>query len=504
MIHRHAIAVLSALPVLAGAPAIEAAGIVRGLDEVAAPTDTRVGDVRGTSGIGRQWIRSHPFTLTALSQQAALTNGATYRGAGLNTFLAWKRPAELLPIAVGGDLPWHFHLSETTLTQTVIDEITLAAGHPGNTGWIVNDEPTFLEMADTAVIVDHVRQRFPEALVYTNAFPIGADAQTYYGDGSNPNYDYSNYLDDIATIVRPDVMMYDFYPFGIGGVHSGFYYTNLMAVRARARSHELPYWAWIQAWEKPAPPFDKRLPSESDLRFQMFTHLAAGYQGFSYFAWDLGDLTSLVDASGNTSPLYDVAGPANREVENLGQALRFLENTDVRYVANTGNPTPALMTDWAPGAGGDPFILRVDIDRSFPGSTGPWKDGVIGFFSDDEDERYFMLTNAYHGENMTAADTLLHFEIEFDAAITQVLRLNRLTGMDEIVQLDPSNTLRLALPGGTGMLFKYDTGRGFPGVVIPEPSTLCVLCGIALTVIAAASRRRGTTWWVVLPRRRDT
>jgi hypothetical protein len=44
--------------------------------------------------------------------------------------------------------------------------------------------------------------------------------------------------------------------------------------------------------------------------------------------------------------------------------------------------------------------------------------------------------------------------------------------------------LDLTLPGGTGDLFKYDTGSAF---VVPEPSSVALL---ALCGLAATQRRR--------------
>jgi hypothetical protein len=407
-------------------------------------------------------VRSHPFTLGALAQIPSLVDGPTYRGAGLNTFLAWKNHDELLPIAVAEGLPWQSAINHDTLTQSVINEITDSNNNfPGNNGWLVNDEPTYLDLQGTANVTNHIKQNIPDSLVYTNAFPIGGDATGYYGDSSNPGYDYDDYLNDIMTIVQPDVLMYDMYPFGIGGGngHSGFYYSNLLNVRQVAQAHDVPYWAFIQAYEKLDSPGDRRLSSESDLRFQMFTMLTAGYKGFHYFGYDLGQWRALIDSSdGSTTSLYDAAGPANAEVEVLGAALRFLESTDLRYIPNSGSTPQGGMASWSFGAGGDLLITDVDVDGV---PADQWKDGVIGFFTDDDGEQYFMVTNAFHGENMSAADTLLDFKIEFDPSVTEVLSLDRFTGAQQILPLDASNILRLALPGGTGMLFKYNTGKGF-------------------------------------------
>ena len=40
-------------------------------------------------GRGKLWVRSHSFWLSALTQSEPLFNANEYRGAGLNTLLAW-------------------------------------------------------------------------------------------------------------------------------------------------------------------------------------------------------------------------------------------------------------------------------------------------------------------------------------------------------------------------------------------------------------------------------
>lgn len=376
----------------------------------------------------------------------------------------------MLPIAVSEGMPWHFLINEGVLTQEVKDEVTAAFNNnPGNTGWMVRDEPRRIEMENVAEITDWLKQEHPDSLIYTNVFPIGGGATEYYGNDSNPDYGYSDYLNDTMEIIKPDVLMYDFYPLGIGDTlgESGSFYTNMVAVRNVAKDHDVPYFAFVQSYEK-TDGATRRLPSDSDLRFLMFTHLAAGYRGFSYFGYDPG-WPGLVDLNGNKTSAYDVAGPVNAEVELVGNAMRALTSTDVRFITNPASVKPEVLDEWSVGAGFDPFIEHVAVDTNpiFGDSEGQWKDGMIGFFQDDLGERYFMITNTFHAESMGADETLLHYEVRFDDVITEILKLNNVTGETEVLTFDAANTLRIAIPGGTGFLFKYNTGVDF---AVPEPS----------------------------------
>ena len=46
----------------------------------------------------------------------------------------------------------------------------------------------------------------------------------------------------------------------------------------------------------------------------------------------------------------------------------------------------------------------------------------------------------------------------FDPAVKRVLRLSRHTGKVETLTVHPTKGLAVTLPGGTGDLFKFDTG----------------------------------------------
>jgi hypothetical protein len=86
---------------------------------------------------------------------------------------------------------------------------------------------------------------------------------------------------------------------------------------------------------------------------------------------------------------YHYAAQVNPEAMILGSTLRYLTSQDVRYVPGPGNSPPSGLSNWSAGAGGDPHITNVAAN----GGSGSWKSGLIGLFTDDVGQRYFMLTN---------------------------------------------------------------------------------------------------------------
>lgn len=196
---------------------------------------------------------------------------------------------------------------------------------------------------------------------------------------------------------------------------------------------------------------------------------------------------------GDTSPTAKLAeiSQINRESRNLGPALIRLLSTDVRFlpgqhvykilgfpIETRTNSVPDGLTSGLAGA--DPYLTGASASN--PGSRNDGKRGdvIIGFFkvlheSFDGDacsnERYFMVTNGLSDASGTASQTLQNIRLTFDfgsSGITRLQRLSRQTGQVEVVPLVHESGsiyhLDLALGGGTGDLFKYDTGAPFVGV----------------------------------------
>ncbi len=420
------------------------------------------------AGFGNQWVRDHPFTLKGLNIFAANLDVGEYRGAGFNTLLAWEEVAQQTAIAAAGGLTWHAHIRPAnqgpdTYLQNLVNS---AAANAGGLGWLLHDEPGYLHMAGIGSAATWIRQNYPGMPVYSNAFPSYASAAQLYGDGSKPGYTYDAYLDDFIAIIEPDILMYDHYPFEAGGDTTKGFYSDLMVVRSKALAANIPYWTFIQSWANAG----SRLPSESDLRMHIFTHLAAGYSGLSYFTYDRWDDGGLLDAAGAPTPLYYLAADVNAEVLNLAGSLRFLTSTGVRYlrgqykflgISLQDNPVPRGMTTWTAGSGGDTHITGADVDTSDQANYGEGKDGVIGFFSDDAGRRYFMLVNAWHAAGTSAASAALPFYVQFDASVDALLELDRDTGEQVLVPLT-NNRLEVTLLGGSGRLYKYNDGPFAP------------------------------------------
>jgi len=409
---------------------------------------------------GIEWVRSHPFTLMALTITPTTFDVAHYRdGAGLNTMLPWKVKTDLFVKAAAEGLPWHYH--QRRHPDGLTDELKaqfqkLHDTYPGCTGWMVWDEPQTLAMPKAAVTMQWLREMYPDQLVYSNALPSGARTMCkYYGSDDFPKgYDYEDYLRDFVTILKGDVVMYDAYIFKESGKTS-----NIMpsAVTARKLGLEfgIPYWTFVQSHSDPRRKY--RMPSESDIRMQVFLHLTMGYTGIAYFTYENQQGPAMVSSPppGVINPIFYDVGRLNREVANLGTTLRMLTSTDVSVVAGPGDDPPGQLPAWKPGEG---QIKAITINQDKPGN---WKHLLVGAFRDDDGQKYLMLTNLWHDQDMPSAQRQLSVTLSLGEGIDFVGRLSRETGRSEKLAVTDGR-LQLTLPGGTGELLRLGSAQ-FPG-----------------------------------------
>ncbi|MEX2172539.1 MAG: hypothetical protein WD851_24670 [Pirellulales bacterium] len=452
---------------------------------------------------GNEWVRSNPFTLQGTVARANSLNDTLYRDALFTNVLAFEGDVGLVDKAweIQG-LPWHWHTGEQLLGNPLKFKIqTWMVQRPGGEGFVVWDEPTRTEFQGVREVTDWIKHNYPETLVYGNLNTIGRVGANYaqeYGSDPNPPpvpYDYATFVDDYMYVVQPDVLQSDIYPISDDPgeltpvyLHDR-YYRFMETIRSAGQKADVPYFVFVQTFDGGGT----RLPSESELRFQTFAALAYGFKGISYFVFDHfgafssgnqgGMLRALDDSETmySVNPIYYDVQELNPELARLGETLKMMDSTKVRYVLGTHllggqevlNDAPLGVTLWNP-ASDEPFI--TSMEATYAGSIPGVERGdlLMGHFetaleeldgAQFENELYFMVVNLLIDQTLDATQTI-HMEFDFGASgINSLQRLNRLTGSVEVVPLihDGGSLYHLdfSLAGGTGDLFKYNTGTPF-------------------------------------------
>jgi len=237
---------------------------------------------------GTQWVRSHPFTIMGLTALRQGIDTELYRKGGFGPALAFKnKPAVFKALSEAG-ISYHYRVqppAKGPLTDEIRTVVTnVVKTYPGCTGIFAWDEPKWIHMKHVAEGIQWIRDTFPGMLAYSNANPIGGNAVKYCGmEPPGGSYSYKDYIKDLASITTTDILSFDVYPFGTNGTHSGAYFVNLEIVRSAALDAGIPYWVFMQAYEVNLSGLHRRLPSESDLRMQVFSSLAYGFTGILSF-----------------------------------------------------------------------------------------------------------------------------------------------------------------------------------------------------------------------------
>ncbi len=407
--------------------------------------DTQLGTVppvlppRG-SAFTDQWLRSRDFTISSWASTNYLD---LYSAAGFTAIQGGG------PEALAAGVETHFLGAFTQLDNKALTDIQIAL-NDGYSAFMLKDEIAVANIPGIADVATYIRSVDDQALLIAG---LGSTSPSY--------------IDQVITIIQPDAVIHAFYPFqGTSSATDdwGPSLTNMALVRERTLFHDVAYFAYIQTFEDliaGANTIDdnRRLPTESEFRAEVFSKLSAGVKGFVDFRFQNGisEDFALVNPSGDTSSLYAPVAAANTEIINLGKSLRYLTSSDWRFVSGGVSATPAEILDWDTTAGNG-LVDAIVID----GTPTDLKDALVGYFTDDASGEYFMLANMFHGDSLDAAAAAVDYTLTFDSSVNSIWRLNRLTGLVEEIVLT-GNVFNLMLPGGTGDLFKFGDGL-FPGL----------------------------------------
>ncbi len=219
--------------------------------------------------------------------------------------------------------------------------------HPALEAYFITDEPGADAFPALGKLVNFLRQRDPAHLAYINLFPTYANEKQLQvsvstADRARADFPtdlhgvetnnpvvlrYREHLKRFVEIVKPDLISYDHYHF-FKTSDGKEYFLNLALIRSAAMEANRPFLNIIQAdtIEKPW-----RLPNASEMRWLVYTTLAYGGRGISYFTyWGPKSYNGLYQ-DGVPSPLLKDVATLNREIAKLGPMLMQMESTDVYH-----------------------------------------------------------------------------------------------------------------------------------------------------------------------------
>ena len=409
---------------------------------------------------GNYWVQTHEFQI--MNQCVFLrsvTSPQTELGKLFELHTTGFRSGDAGAIALARPLGMNAHsclwvtapnVSGDTIDPGLLTTIGSFSTRDYSDAWYVDDEPKESDFHAIAIVTDLLKTKTPKALIYNNIS---------FRD-VNPSF-----LNHYLSTVKPDMLMCDTYPYYLPTKPSWFpenpdWFSIAMTTRSSALAQGIPYFTWLQSFQgKPGTDNYWRFPSESEMRAEAYAILTMGYKGISWFSYDNGDdgcCEWLVDQTTRVpNKHYYWVRAIDSEIQKLGVYLRFLKSTDVRFVPNKGNPTPAGLVNWSIGAGGDKYIKGITLSTQAQKN----RDALVGFFTDSNGRQCFMLQNLYRAPGLSAnagsSTIMVNFSRGRLPVPGTVYRLDRATGKNVAVRLVNGTQLQDTLPGGTADLYSY-------------------------------------------------
>jgi hypothetical protein len=299
-------------------------------------------------------------------------------------------------------------------------------------GYSLRDEPGTRDFPDLRKQVDAIRAARPGKLAYINLLPNYASAEQL---GAQT---YDEYVARFVLQVGADVLSMDYYPaLQPGADGRDGYCSNLEVMRKYALQEGVPFWNFFNSMPF-GPHFD---PTESALRWQIYTSIAYGAKGVLYFCYwtPRGDEFpkggAIITAEGRKTRHYDQAKRINAGIKALGPTLMQLTSTAV-YRVKPGD-------DQAKTLAGCPV-------KSISAPSG---DYLIGVFKHRDGRRAVLINN--YDFAYTSWPT-----VQFDVDPAQVTEVSQETGKEMPVIDDSPDMpgLQLSLDSGAGRLFLLPAG----------------------------------------------
>ena len=255
--------------------------------------------------------------------------------------------------------------------------IARVSKHPALYAYYLIDEPNASQFLSLGKLVTYLRERDPVHMAYINLFPTYASNEQL-GTKGDVVTAYKEHLRRYVEQVNPSLISYDHYQFRLKG-DGDQYFLNLAMIRRAAQEAGVPFLNIVQActWA----PDVMRVPSANELRYLVYSTLAYGAQGISYYVYAcVNHHGSLVGLDGTPGPLYHALKSYNREFAAIAKELQPLRSLGVHHTSMRESGCEPLPAD-------TPFHL--DSSRSSASPRG----FLLGFFGAIERPTHVVVVN---------------------------------------------------------------------------------------------------------------
>ena len=190
--------------------------------------------------------------------------------------------------------------------------------HPALYCYFITDEPSAGDFARLGRLVAYLRERDPSHLAYINLFPTYANNEQLGTKGDTVTA-YKEHLRQFLDVVKPALLSWDHYQFAVAGDNAE-YFLNLALMRRASQQSGVPFLQIVQActWTP-----SMRIPVPDEMRYLVYTTLAYGAQGISYYVYCCpGHKGAIALPDGTPTPIYHALKSLNREFVKIAAELQ--------------------------------------------------------------------------------------------------------------------------------------------------------------------------------------
>ena len=243
-------------------------------------------------------------------------------------------------------------VDEAKARKNVASLVAKVGRHPAVFGYYLRDEPGTGMFPGLAKVAGLVRELSPGKWPYINLFPDYANSDQL---GIST---YAEYLERFIATCHPSIISYDNYSLMDDGSLRGNYWSNLESVRAACQKHGIEFWNIVLS----VAHFSYRELNAADFRFEVYTTLAYGGRGISYFTYFTSSTGNYrmapIDQFGHQTPTWYFMQHVNLQIQKLAPTLLQLHSDAVYHIGQipsgaNGPPTNSLVSSVA----GDNFLV---------------------------------------------------------------------------------------------------------------------------------------------------
>lgn len=301
----------------------------------------------------------------------------------------------------------------------------------------------------------NLKKAFPNGYMHLNFLPSGS-----YGTDTLYKAQMNDWCRLCAAGGYPvDYLIYDRYPFGLsaGSMDRTGFYSNMRAVHDVALKNGVRTGTYIQTVCQSVA---FRRPTDSEIRYEMYSALAFGFKQLSFFTWFTPVNRSepfedgIISADGVPNEHYETVKTINQEILTIGPILAKCDALEV-YLNGVTWGQPSIPDTF--------FAQPLKKNQLY----------TVSFLRHKETGRnYLMVVNNSYSKKATV-------NLKLDSAITELYEVSRSDGSYLPVTVT-DNTVELNLAAGDAVLLALPEGLDYYKPETGQPDTDVNLAADAL------------------------